>query len=80
MFTLFDNEQIMEAYGREERREGIRQGRQEGHAEGKEMQAKETAYELQKMGLTTDNIAKAVKVSADVVREWLSEPQTNPAN
>ena len=35
--------------------------------------ARETAYELQDMGMSVEKIARAVKVSVDIVREWLAE-------
>lgn len=35
--------------------------------------AKEMALSLADMGVSVDRIAKAAKVSEDIVREWLSE-------
>ncbi len=59
--------------------EGMQKGMLKGRQEGEMKKAEETAHELQKMGLTVENIARAVKVSVDVVRNWLSEPQVAPA-
>lgn len=54
---------------REARQEGQKEGRQAGKLE----QARETAFELQRMGLPVDKIAQAVKVSLETVQKWLSE-------
>ncbi len=54
---------------------GIEKGRAEGRAE----QARETALSLAGMGLAVEQIAQAVKVSVQLVQEWLSE-QSSAAN
>lgn len=50
--------------------EGRAEGRAEGHAEGKT----ETAKRLAQMGLTIDQIAKAVDASKEDVQEWITMP------
>lgn len=45
-----------------------------GIATGKETQAKSTAKNLYTMGLSIDNIAKAVGYASDVVRGWVTPP------
>ena len=40
---------------------------------GRMEQAKETAYELQDMGLPDEKIARAVKVNMDILQEWFAE-------
>ena len=40
---------------------------------GKMKKAKETAYELRDMGLPDEKIARAVKVSMDILQEWFAE-------
>ena len=47
-------------------------GRLAGRAEGELKKAKETAINLQTMGLDMDSIAKAVNVSIDLVKQWLT--------
>ena len=46
---------------------------QKGIQKGMLRKAQETAYELHDMGLPTDKIAKAVKVSTETVQEWFAE-------
>ena len=46
--------------------------RAEGRAEGELKKARETAMNLQSMGLDMDSIAKAVNVSLDLVKQWLT--------
>lgn len=46
--------------------------RAEGRAEGELKKARETAINLQTMGLDMDSIAKAVNVSLDLVKQWLT--------
>lgn len=41
-------------------------------------QARETAYELQAMGMPNEKIAKAVKVSIDVLQGWFAEREGKP--
>ena len=40
---------------------------------GKMEQARDTTYELHDMGMSSERIARAVKVSIDTVNEWLAE-------
>lgn len=47
-------------------------GRLEGRLEGEMKKAKETAINLQMMGLDVNSIAKAVNVSIDLVKQWLT--------
>ena len=54
----------------------IEEGRQKGIQEGRQEQARETAYELQDMGMTADKIARAVKVSLETVQKWFAERAT----
>lgn len=46
--------------------------RAEGRAEGEMKKAKETAINLQMMGLDVNAIAKAVNVSIELVKQWLT--------
>lgn len=43
----------------------------EGKVEGAMIKAKETALNLKAMGMTEENIAKAVNVSIALIRQWL---------
>lgn len=54
------------------RAEGIAEGRAQGKAEGKLESQKETAKRLAEIGMTMEDIAKVLKVSVQMVREWLS--------
>ena len=58
---------------KEGKQEGIKEGKLEGIKEGKLEQARETTYELFDMGLSSDKIAKAVKVSLETVKKWIAE-------
>lgn len=58
--------------------EGRAEGRAEGKAEGKLESQKETAKSLAEIGMTIEDIAKVLKVSVQLVREWLSG-SVNPA-
>lgn len=55
-------------------REGWKQGREEGRREGEGYgrmeQAKETAFNLQTIGLEEETIAKMVNVPVSVIKEW----------
>ena len=51
---------------------GRAEGRAEGKAEGKLESQKETAKSLAEIGMTIEDIAKVLKVSVQLVREWLS--------
>lgn len=80
MMTLFDDDQIMEAYIRDVREEAAKEAAKEvaekaakEAAEKAAKFARETALSLAEMGLTIDQIAKAVKVSAADVQKWLEE-------
>ena len=50
------------------RAEGRAEGRQEGELKGKQ----ETAINLHNMGMENDFIAKAVNVSVEIVKQWLT--------
>jgi len=54
-------------------KEGVRQGIQQGMQTGAMKQARETAGNLWALGLDEETIAKAVNVSASLVREWFAE-------
>ena len=54
--------------------EGFAEGRAEGHAEGMTESKTETAKRLAQMGLTIDQIAKAVDASKEDVQEWITMP------
>ncbi|MGN0466032.1 MAG: hypothetical protein ACI4F9_06745, partial [Lachnospiraceae bacterium] len=75
MMTLFNKEQVLEAYVEEERQaarsEGKMEGKIEGKIEGKMQQKKETVFNLYNMGMKEDFIAKATNISIDLVRQWL---------
>ena len=64
---------VFETYGEKCRRDGIAKGRAKGRAEGKTAQARETAVNLKKLGLSIDNIAMAVGQSVPVVETWLKQ-------
>ena len=61
----------IEAYGDEQRLEGLLKGR----AEGETKKAIETAKSLQEMGMDSSFIAEALKVTSDVVEKWLDTKQ-----
>ncbi len=52
--------------------EGIEKGIEKGIERGIERGRRETAVNLSEMGMSVENIAKAVKVSVSVVQEWLA--------
>lgn len=52
------------------KKEGLAEGRAEGMTESKT----ETAKRLAQMGLTIDQIAKAVDASKEDVQEWITMP------
>lgn len=54
------------------RQEGRLEGRKEGRQEGRQEEKRRTAANLHGMGMTEEFIAKAVGVSVDLVKEWLS--------
>lgn len=58
---------------REGRQEGRREGRQEGRREGELKGKQETAVNLRNMGMEPDFIARAVNVSVETVKQWLSQ-------
>ena len=51
--------------------QGMAQGMERGMEKGALQKARETALNLDKMGLTDEMIAKAVNVNLDLVRQWL---------
>lgn len=73
MMTLFDDDQIMEAYIRDVREETAKETAEKVEKETTKKVARETAFSLAEMGLTVDQIAQAVKVDADEVKKWLEE-------
>lgn len=52
---------------------GYDSGYGSGISAGEMKKAKETVYELHDMGMPDEKIARAVKVSMDVLQEWLAE-------
>ena len=50
----------------------INKGRTEGEAKGKELQAKETAINLNNMNMDEETIAKAVGRDTETVKKWIS--------
>lgn len=56
------------------KKEGLAEGRAEGHAEGMTESKTETAKRLAQMGLTIDQIVKAVDASKEDVQEWITMP------
>ena len=61
----------IEAYGDEQRLEGLLKGR----AEGETKKAIETAKSLQEKGMEVPFIAEVLKVTSDVVEKWLDTKQ-----
>lgn len=61
MITLFDSQEIIDAYGREK------------VAEGDMNRAKETAYRLQQKGMPLKDIAEIVDANIVTVQQWLTE-------
>ena len=55
--------------------EGIREGKIEGIKEGEMKKAKEMSISLADMGMSTEKIAMAARVSVGLVREWLAGQQ-----
>lgn len=60
--------------GEKAKKEGLAEGRAEGHAEGMTESKTETAKRLAQMGLTIDQIVKAVDASKEDVQEWITMP------
>ena len=56
------------------KKEGLAEGRAEGHAEGMTESKTETAKRLAQMGLTIDQIVKAVDASKEDVQKWITMP------
>ena len=56
--------------------QGIAQGVAQGIAQGKLESQKETVKSLAEIGMAVEDIAKAMKVSAEQVQEWLSESES----
>lgn len=54
------------------RDESYAEGRAEGHAVGREEQARMTARNLYRQGLSVEQIAEAIGFSAEVVEKWLT--------
>lgn len=58
---------------RQEREEAWEEGKQEGREEGREEEKKNIAVNLAEMGMTAEQIAKAVEEEGAVVEKWLKE-------
>ena len=58
---------------RQEREEAWEEGKQEGRQEGREEEKKNIAVNLAEMGMTAEQIAKAVEEESAVVEKWLKE-------
>ena len=58
---------------RQEREEAWEEGKQEGRQEGREEEKKNIAVNLAEMGMTAEQIAKAVEEEGAVVEEWLAD-------
>ena len=56
-------------------REAEEKAKKEGLAEGRAESKTETAKRLAQMGLTIDQIAKAVDASKEDVQEWITKPR-----
>lgn len=50
---------------------GIQQGRMQGIEQGRMQEKKENALTLHELGMNEEFIAQALKVSVEVVRQWL---------
>jgi lipase chaperone LimK len=70
MMTLFDDEYILKTYVEEKEKEAADQAKME--------EKKQTAISLADMGLPVEKIAQVVKVSANVVKQWLASSVTLP--
>ena len=55
------------------REESFAEGREEGRAEGRKKQAQMTARNLSVQGLSVEQIAQAVGLSVEAVKEWLAQ-------
>lgn len=49
----------------------VQMGEQRGEQRGEMNKAKETAFNLKEMGMSEENIAKAVNVSVALIKRWL---------
>ena len=63
--------EIMERIREEGKREGMKSGIREGIKSGMLESHKKTAWNLEKMGMPLDSIAKVVEKDISVVRQWL---------
>ena len=63
--------EIMERIREEGKREGMKSGIREGIKSGMLESHKKTAWNLEKMGMPLDSIAKVVEEDISVVRQWL---------
>lgn len=85
MMSLFNEEYIQKAYGKEKydegmaaglaagRAAGLAAGRAAGKAAGKDDQAKKTALNLYRAGMAESMIAQMIGYPSDTVRAWLSQ-------
>lgn len=65
--------EISEKIYKEGMEDGRVEGKKEGIAEGRLESQKETAESLFHMGMAVEDMAKALKVHANQVQEWLLE-------
>ena len=73
MMSLFNEEAIQRAYGKEKYDEGLAAGRAAGAAVGKDDQAKKTALNLHRAGMSEGLIAQMIGYPSDTVRKWLAQ-------
>lgn len=73
MMMLYDRKYIMEAYTKEIWQEGFQEGFRKGFQEGLMQTEKEIVFALVDMNFLPDQIAEAVAVSADTVKQWIAE-------
>lgn len=81
MMSLFNEESIQRAYGKEKYNEGLAAGmaagtaagRAEGMTAGMDDQAKKTALNLHRAGMSESMIAQMIGYPSDTVRKWLDQ-------
>ena len=76
MMALFDQQKAVEQFGYEKMKEGETKGRKEGKLEGKLEQAKESAINMKKEGLSDSVIAKILNVGIEIVQQWIAGTTT----
>ena len=76
MVSLFSEESIQEAYGKEKYDEGVAygeaRGEARGEAKGKDAQAKITVLNLHAAGMDSGMIAKMVGYGKNIVETWIA--------